>query len=248
MTGDTIIRLADTVIKQDDITILDRVNIEINRGEFVYLIGRTGSGKTSLLKTLYGELKLKTGEGKIVNYNLKGIKPRKISELRRTIGIVFQDFQLLMDRSVKENLVFVMRSTGWSNKAEMNQKVDELLSRVGIEGKHHHLPGQLSGGEQQRVAIARALINDPELILADEPTGNLDPITSDEIMKLLFEISSSGKAILMATHDYHIINKFPSRTLKSGSSRRISFLIFLDLIDQQHQFVKIELLYRRSSF
>jgi cell division transport system ATP-binding protein len=217
MTGDTIIRLADTVIKQDDITILDRVNIEINRGEFVYLIGRTGSGKTSLLKTLYGELKLKTGEGKIVNYNLKGIKPRKISELRRTIGIVFQDFQLLMDRSVKENLVFVMRSTGWSNKAEMNQKVDELLSRVGIEGKHHHLPGQLSGGEQQRVAIARALINDPELILADEPTGNLDPITSDEIMKLLFEISSSGKAILMATHDYHIINKFPSRTLKTES-------------------------------
>jgi cell division transport system ATP-binding protein len=215
MTENTIIRLADTVIKQDDITILDRVNVEINRGEFVYLIGRTGSGKTSLLKTLYGELKLKIGEGKIVNYNLKGIKPRKISELRRTIGIVFQDFQLLMDRSVKENLVFVMRSTGWSNKAEMNQKVDELLSRVGIEGKHHHLPGQLSGGEQQRVAIARALVNDPELILADEPTGNLDPITSDEIMKLLFEISSSGKAILMATHDYHIINKFPSRTLKT---------------------------------
>ena len=193
---------------------MDQVNIEINRGEFVYLIGRTGSGKSSLLKTLYGELKLKTGEGKIVNYNLKGIKSKKISELRRTIGIVFQDFQLLMDRSVKENLIFVMKSTGWKNKGKMNEKVDELLSRVGIEGKHHKFPGQLSGGEQQRVAIARALINDPELILADEPTGNLDPITSDEIMKLLFEISSTGKAILMATHDYHIINKFPSRTLK----------------------------------
>ena len=215
MSGDTIIQLINSVIKQDDITILDQVNIEINRGEFVYLIGRTGSGKSSLLKTLYGELKLKTGEGKIVNYNLKGIKSKKISELRRTIGIVFQDFQLLMDRSVKENLIFVMKSTGWENKGKMNEKVDELLNRVGIEGKHHKFPGQLSGGEQQRVAIARALINDPELILADEPTGNLDPITSDEIMKLLFEISSTGKAILMATHDYHIINKFPSRTLKT---------------------------------
>ena len=215
MSGDTIIQLINSVIKQDDITILDQVNIEINRGEFVYLIGRTGSGKSSLLKTLYGELKLKTGEGKIVNYNLKGIKSKKISELRRTIGIVFQDFQLLMDRSVKENLIFVMKSTGWKNKGKMNEKVDELLNRVGIEGKHHKFPGQLSGGEQQRVAIARALINDPELILADEPTGNLDPITSDEIMKLLFEISSTGKAILMATHDYHIINKFPSRTLKT---------------------------------
>lgn len=215
MSGDTIIQLINSVIKQDDITILDQVNIEINRGEFVYLIGRTGSGKSSLLKTLYGELKLKTGEGKIVNYNLKGIKSKKISELRRTIGIVFQDFQLLMDRSVKDNLIFVMKSTGWKNKGKMNEKVDELLNRVGIEGKHHKFPGQLSGGEQQRVAIARALINDPELILADEPTGNLDPITSDEIMKLLFEISSTGKAILMATHDYHIINKFPSRTLKT---------------------------------
>ncbi|MBT4774596.1 MAG: ATP-binding cassette domain-containing protein [Crocinitomicaceae bacterium] len=217
MNDNAIISLSDTVIKQDNITILNEVNIQINRGEFVYLIGRTGSGKTSLLKTLYGELKLKTGTGSIVNYNLKGIKSKKISALRRTIGIVFQDFQLLMDRSIKDNLVFVMKSTGWKDKSKMNLKVDELLSRVGVEGKHHHLPSQLSGGEQQRVAIARALINDPELILADEPTGNLDPITSDEIMKLLFEISSSGKAILMATHDYHIINKFPSRTLKTES-------------------------------
>lgn len=217
MNDNAIIRLSDTVIKQDNITILNEVNIQINRGEFVYLIGRTGSGKTSLLKTLYGELKLKTGTGSIVNYNLKGIKSKKISALRRTIGIVFQDFQLLMDRSIQENLIFVMKSTGWKDKTKMNLKVDDLLSRVGVEGKHHHLPSQLSGGEQQRVAIARALINDPELILADEPTGNLDPITSDEIMKLLFEISSSGKAILMATHDYHIINKFPSRTLKTES-------------------------------
>ncbi len=217
MNDNAIISLSDTVIKQDNITILNEVNIQINRGEFVYLIGRTGSGKTSLLKTLYGELKLKTGTGSIVNYNLKGIKSKKISALRRTIGIVFQDFQLLMDRSIQENLIFVMKSTGWKDKTKMNLKVDDLLSRVGVEGKHHHLPSQLSGGEQQRVAIARALINDPELILADEPTGNLDPITSDEIMKLLFEISSSGKAILMATHDYHIINKFPSRTLKTES-------------------------------
>jgi len=217
MNDNAIISLSDTVIKQDNITILNEVNIQINRGEFVYLIGRTGSGKTSLLKTLYGELKLKTGTGSIVNYNLKGIKSKKISALRRTIGIVFQDFQLLMDRSIQENLIFVMKSTGWKDKTKMNLKVDDLLSRVGVEGKHQHLPSQLSGGEQQRVAIARALINDPELILADEPTGNLDPITSDEIMKLLFEISSSGKAILMATHDYHIINKFPSRTLKTES-------------------------------
>lgn len=217
MNDNAIISLSDTVIKQDNITILNEVNIQINPGEFVYLIGRTGSGKTSLLKTLYGELKLKTGTGSIVNYNLKGIKSKKISALRRTIGIVFQDFQLLMDRSIQENLIFVMKSTGWKDKTKMNLKVDDLLSRVGVEGKHHHLPSQLSGGEQQRVAIARALINDPELILADEPTGNLDPITSDEIMKLLFEISSSGKAILMATHDYHIINKFPSRTLKTES-------------------------------
>lgn len=215
MNENAIISLTDTIIKQDKVTILEEVNIQINRGEFVYLIGRTGSGKTSLLKTLYGELKLKTGSGSIANYNLRGIKSKKISALRRTIGIVFQDFQLLMDRSVKDNLVFVMKSTGWKDKKKMNQKVDELLGRVGVVGKHHHLPSQLSGGEQQRVAIARALINDPELILADEPTGNLDPITSDEIMKLLFEISSNGKAILMATHDYHIINKFPSRTLKT---------------------------------
>lgn len=217
MSENAIINLVDAVIQQDKTTILDKVNIQMNRGEFVYLIGRTGSGKTSLMKTLYGELKLTEGEGLIVNYNLRNINRSKISELRRTIGIVFQDFQLLMDRSVKENLLFVMKATGWKDKTKMNLRVDELLSKVGIEGKHHKSPGQLSGGEQQRVAIARALVNDPDLILADEPTGNLDPITSDEIMKLLFEISSTGKAILMATHDYHIINKFPSRTLKTES-------------------------------
>ena len=215
MNENAIITLVDAVIKQEQTTILDKVNIEINRGEFVYLIGRTGSGKSSLLKTLYGELRHSTGEGIIVNYNLRGISRNKISELRRTIGIVFQDFQLLMDRSVKDNLIFVMKATGWKDKKKMNLKVDELLEKVGIQDKHHKLPSQLSGGEQQRIAIARALVNDPDLILADEPTGNLDPITSDEIMKLLFEISSAGKAILMATHDYHIIHKFPSRTLKT---------------------------------
>ncbi|MBL4705211.1 MAG: ATP-binding cassette domain-containing protein [Flavobacteriales bacterium] len=215
MNENAIINLVDAVIKQEKTTILEKVNLEVNRGEFVYLIGRTGSGKTSLMKTLYGELRLKEGEGKIVSYDLIGINRNKISELRRTIGIVFQDFQLLMDRSVKDNLIFVMKATGWKSKTKMNLKVDELLTKVGIEGKHHKFPGQLSGGEQQRVAIARALVNNPDLILADEPTGNLDPITSDEIMKLLFEISSAGKAILMATHDYHIINKFPSRTMKT---------------------------------
>jgi len=217
MNENSIIRLVDAIIKQEKTTILDKVNIEVNRGEFVYMIGRTGSGKTSLMKTLYGELKLKDGEGQIVDFNLIGISRNNISELRRTIGIVFQDFQLLMDRSIKDNLIFVMKATGWKDKTKMNLKVDELLTKVGIEGKHDKLPSQLSGGEQQRIAIARALINDPDIILADEPTGNLDPITSDEIMKLLFEISSAGKAILMATHDYHIINKFPSRTLKTES-------------------------------
>ncbi len=215
MNENEIINLSDAIIKHGKAVVLDNVDIQIGRGEFVYLIGRTGSGKTSLLKTLYGELKLKDGTGQIASYNLRGIGRSKVSELRRTIGIVFQDFQLLLDRSVKENLIFVMRATGWKDKKKMNARVDELLEKVGIVGKHHVLPSQLSGGEQQRVAIARALINNPDLILADEPTGNLDPITSDEIMKLLFEISSSGKAILMATHDYHIINKFPSRTIKT---------------------------------
>ena len=209
MSGDTIIQLINSVIKQDDITILDQVNIEINRGEFVYLIGRTGSGKSSLLKTLYGELKLKTGEGKIVNYNLKGIKSKKISELRRTIGIVFQDFQLLMDRSVKENLIFVMKSTAWQYKEKVNEKMDELLNRVGIEGKHHKFPGQLSGGEHQRVAIACALFQQPAALLADEPVSSVDPARARDTVQLLAELSAERDLTLcMSLHNLELAREF----------------------------------------
>lgn len=215
MSNRPILFLENAKVYQEKTLILHDVDMDIHPGEFVYLIGRTGSGKTSLLKTLYGEIPLKEGSGKVAEFDLKKIKRKEISELRRTIGIVFQDFQLLMDRSVMENLKFVMKATGWKDKNKMTERCNELLNMVGLEGKHNSMPHQLSGGEQQRVAIARALINEPELILADEPTGNLDPITSDEIMKLLFEISTQGKAILMATHDYQIINKFPTRTIRT---------------------------------
>lgn len=218
MSNRPIIYLDQAKIYQEKTLVLTDVNIDIHPGEFVYLIGRTGSGKTSLLKTLYGELALKDGKGKVADYDLTKLNRNKISELRRTIGIVFQDFQLLMDRTIAENLIFVMKATGWKDKAKMNARVTELLGLVGVEGKEKAMPHQLSGGEQQRVAIARALINEPDLILADEPTGNLDPITSDEIMKLLFDISSQGKAFLMATHDYQIINKFPTRTIRTENN------------------------------
>ena len=209
-----IININGIDIYQIDKLILKDVSFEVKNGEFVYLIGKTGSGKSSLLKVLYGDIKIKEGNAEVLDYEIKKIKKRKILSLRRRLGIIFQDFQLLMDRSVNDNLLFVMKATGWKGKKKMNAKINELLSKVGMESKGNQFPHQLSGGEQQRIAIARALINDPDLILADEPTGNLDPETSEEIIRLLFEISNNNKTIIMATHDYDLIKKYPARTIK----------------------------------
>ncbi len=209
-----IININGIDIYQIDKLILKDVSFDVKNGEFVYLIGKTGSGKSSLLKVLYGDIKIKEGNAVVLDYEIKKIKKRKILSLRRRLGIVFQDFQLLMDRTVNDNLLFVMKATGWKGKKKMNAKINELLSKVGMESKGNQFPHQLSGGEQQRIAIARALINDPDLILADEPTGNLDPETSEEIIRLLFEISNNNKTIIMATHDYDLIKKYPARTIK----------------------------------
>lgn len=214
MSDNPILQLQEASIFQREHLVLSDVNVEIYHGQFVYLIGQTGSGKSSLLKTLYGDLPLKSGIGNICGQDLKTLKDKDIPFLRRKMGIVFQDFQLLTDRTVSDNLLFVLKATGWKDKKKMEAKINEVLEKVGMATKGFKMPYQLSGGEQQRVAIARALLNDPELILADEPTGNLDPGTSEEIMILLKQISENGRAILMATHDYSLILKFPSQTLK----------------------------------
>lgn len=212
--SNTILSLQNADIFQRENLVLSKVNLNINRGEFIYLIGKTGSGKSSLMKTLYGELSLVKGTGSIVDFNLNTLKEKEIPFLRRKLGIVFQDFKLLNDRNVFENLKFVLKATGWKDSDKMKSKIMEVLSKVGMETKDFKMPFQLSGGEQQRVAIARALLNDPELILADEPTGNLDPATSVGVMNVLKEINDTGKTILMATHDYALILKFPYKTLK----------------------------------
>ena len=208
------ISFKNAAIFQHERCILKDVNFEIGEGEFVYLIGKTGSGKSSLLKTLYADLPAKEGEIKIAGFDLRKIKRREIPMLRRKIGIVFQDFQLLFDRSVEDNLSFVLEATGWKEKTLISKRIDEVLKQVGLSDKRKSMPHQLSGGEQQRIAIARALLNDPKVILADEPTGNLDPETTNDIMDLLKEISSKGKTILMATHNYNLILKYPSRIIK----------------------------------
>ncbi len=220
--AEKIIELQNVNIYQGSNLILQDVNVSVNRGEFVYLVGRTGSGKSSLLKTLYGDLPLKEGDGTVVGFNLKQMDWKKVPFLRRTLGVVFQDFQLLTDRTVNENLKFVLRATGWKDEKLMDEKIADVLDKVGLKSKGFKMPFEMSGGEQQRVDIARALCNSPKLILADEPTGNLDPETSDEIMQLLFNISRDyGAAIIMATHDYMVINKFPARTLKTERGRVI---------------------------
>ena len=209
-----ILQLKNASIFQGDSLVLSKVNVEINKGEFVYLIGKTGTGKSSFMKTLYGDLPLTEGEGHIVDYNLKTLKEKDIPFLRRKLGVVFQDFKLLPDSTVNENLLFVLRATGWKDKTEMNTRVEEVLSKVDMKTKGFKYPHELSGGEQQRIAIARALLNNPELILADEPTGNLDPQTSIEVMEVLQDINKNGNTILMATHDYALLLKYPSKTLK----------------------------------
>ena len=211
---DSILSIKNISIYQEKKPILTNVNLEVNKGEFIYLIGKTGAGKSSFLKTLNADLPLTEGEATIVDYDLAALKEKEIPYLRRKLGVVFQDFKLLPDRSVQENLFFVLKATGWSEKPEMILKIEEVLDKVGMKQYVNKMPHQLSGGEQQRVAIARALLNDPELILADEPTGNLDPQTSTEVMKVLKDINATGKTILMATHDYALLLKHPSKTLK----------------------------------
>jgi len=219
MALDTIIEINNVSVYQKTNLVLSNVNIHIEKGEFVYLIGKTGSGKSSLLKILYGELQLTDGEAKIAGFDLKTVGRKQIPYLRRKLGIVFQDFQLLTDRSLNENLFFVLQATGWTDKTKMQQRIQEVLDKVHLGTKGFKMPHELSGGEQQRVAIARALLNDPDVILADEPTGNLDPETSEGIMNLLFEISRSGRAVVMATHDYSLFTKFPSRTIRCEGGR-----------------------------
>lgn len=217
--SDVILELNKASIYQRENLILSEVNVSINKGEFVYLIGKTGTGKSSFMKTLYGDLPLRDGIGNIVDYDLRKLKDKEVPHLRRKLGVVFQDFKLLNDRNVHENLKFVLKATGWKDKTKMEHKIDEVLQKVDMKTKSFKFPYQLSGGEQQRIAIARALLNDPELILADEPTGNLDPQTSIEVMEVLQQINKNGNTILMATHDYALLLKYPSKTLKCDGQK-----------------------------
>ncbi|GAB3817346.1 cell division ATP-binding protein FtsE [Pontibacter rugosus] len=209
-----VVSLRDVAIYQDVNTILSNVNFDIEKGEFVYLVGRTGSGKSSLLKTLYGDLPLLVGHAAVADFKLGKLPRKQVPYLRRKVGIIFQDFQLLFDRTVAENLAFVLRATGWNDKSKRKQRISEVLMRVGLDAAANKMPHQLSGGEQQRVVVARALLNEPVILFADEPTGNLDPLVADEIMKLFLEINKQGTAVLMATHNYEIINRYPQRVLK----------------------------------
>src|SRR5258708_6704914 len=213
MEGDTVIELKDVSISQSSGVVISNLSLNVKRGEFVYLLGKTGSGKSSVMKCIYAEVPLESGSGSVAGFELHALKRKDIPFLRRKLGIVFQDFQLLGDRSIFENLRFVMKATGWKDEEEIKKQINGVLEKVGLFGKGNKMPHELSGGEQQRVTIARALINHPEIILADEPTGNLDPDTSAEIMKLFQDISKSGTSVLFATHDMLLYNKFPARTL-----------------------------------
>lgn len=217
---ETVVSVSNANIYQGSNLILQNVNFTVGKGEFVYLVGKTGSGKSSLLKTLYGELPLTEGDAVVAGYDLRKMDWKKVPFLRRTLGVIFQDFQLLTDRNVQENLRFVLKATGWKDEKLMEEKINDVLDKVGLKSKGFKMPFEMSGGEQQRVDIARALLNSPKLILADEPTGNLDPETSDEIMQLLFQICKDyGTSIIMATHDFIVINRYPSRMLTTERNR-----------------------------
>ena len=212
--SEPIIRYENVSICQQGLEILEGINFELNKGEFVYLIGKVGSGKTSFLKTIYGELDIHSGEAEVMGCNLRTMKQKHIPDLRRRLGIVFQDFQLLTDRTVHANLEFVLRATGWKNKVDIHMRIEEVLEQVGMSGKGYKMPNELSGGEQQRIAIARAILNKPELILADEPTGNLDVETGQRIVELLKEICAQGSAILMITHNLNMLSEYPGKVYK----------------------------------
>lgn len=216
---DVIIELKDCLILQQDHLVLSGVNLNVKKGEFLYLVGRVGSGKSSLIKTLNAQIPLKSGTGIVAGFNLSKLRTKEIPLLRRKLGIVFQDFQLLTDRSVHDNLEFVLKATGWKNKQEIDTRIGEVLEKADLGLKGYKMPHQLSGGEQQRVVISRALLNDPDIILADEPTGNLDPETSEGIIKLLKEISTTGRAVIIATHNYTMLKRFPARTVKCENGR-----------------------------
>ncbi|MFC2089430.1 cell division ATP-binding protein FtsE [Bacteroidota bacterium] len=219
MSLDAIIQFENANIFISDFLVLSEVNLRVEKNEFVYIIGKVGSGKTSLIKTINAEYPMNEGNGVVAGFNLNKLKRRDIPKLRRKLGIVFQDFKLLSDRTIYKNLEFALRATGWKNKKEIAERIAEVLNKVDLSLKGYKMPHQLSGGEQQRVVIARALLNNPEIILADEPTGNLDPATSEEIMHILYNISQSGRAVVMATHNYNLIKKFPARTVKCEDSK-----------------------------
>lgn len=218
-SNEPVLQVSDATIFQEHNAVLNHISFDIEKGEFVYLVGRTGSGKSSLLKTLYADLPLRLGDVRLDTYNIREIKRKEVPYLRRKIGIIFQDFQLFPDRSVADNIFFVMKATGWKDRAKMKSRLAEVLMRVGLGSVSAKMPHQLSGGEQQRVVIARALINEPTILFADEPTGNLDPEVSDGIFKLFLEINKSGTAILMATHNHHFIEQYPARVLKCEKGR-----------------------------
>lgn len=214
-----VVSLRNVAVYQDVNTILSNVNFDIDKGEFIYLVGRTGSGKSSLLKILYSDLPLLSGNAAVAGFKLTKLRRKQVPYLRRKVGIIFQDFQLLFDRTVAENLGFVLRATGWKDKAKVKQRISDVLMRVGLDAAAGKMPHQLSGGEQQRIVVARALLNEPVILFADEPTGNLDPEVADEIMQLFLEINNSGTAVLMATHNYEIINRYPKRVLKCENGK-----------------------------
>lgn len=220
-SSDPVVRVKDAHIFQEHNTVLGNINFEVEKGEFVFLVGRTGSGKSSLLKTLYADLPLRLGDIQVAGFNIRGIKSNQVPMLRRKLGIIFQDFQLFPDRTVGENLLFVMRATGWKDNGKMRARLSEVLMQVGLGSVEKKMPHQLSGGEQQRVVIARAMINEPSILIADEPTGNLDPEVSHGIMKLFQQINNSGTAVMMATHDYGLIKKFPTRILKCEHGKMV---------------------------